>query len=220
MSQDDMAVSWGASKRTINDYLEQLSNMKLIYIYKHKKRRADGTYHKLNNSYVRYADKYSVIAEAQKYAGTVECEDFCERIDSRSIKLRYNAYCCGAKKCENNSAAVVDLYKECKQYNKSLEYKPVEGVYDGEWKQGEVLDLSVFPDEIRNENNVESDDWGEPDPIDFTVEKIIDMPTFGEIQEKQCNSIEVPKMAHRESSNIGFINMDDLFENEEFAELY
>ena len=35
MSQDDMAVLWGASKRTINDYLEQLENMELIYVYRH-----------------------------------------------------------------------------------------------------------------------------------------------------------------------------------------
>jgi hypothetical protein len=46
MSQDDMAVSWGASKRTINDYLVQLESMQLIYVYRHRKRRADGTYHK------------------------------------------------------------------------------------------------------------------------------------------------------------------------------
>lgn len=62
-------------------------------------------------------------------------------------------------------------------YNKSLKYKPVEGYYDGEYKQGELLDLSVFPDEVRNEVD---DNWGEP--IDFSIEEINDMPTEGEVQ--------------------------------------
>lgn len=150
MSQDDMASLWEASKRTVNDYLEQLEKMQLIYVYRHKKRKKDGTYYKLNNSYGRYCDKDAVIAEAQKYSDIIECEDFFEKIDRRSIKLRYNAYCNGAKKYRNNLDAVIELQKEGIAYNKSLGYKPVEGCYDGEYKQGEMLDLSVFPDEVRN----------------------------------------------------------------------
>ena len=67
MSQDDMASQWGCSKRTVNDYLEQLEEMKLIYLYRHRKRRTDGTYHKVNNSYGRYADASLFIQEADKY---------------------------------------------------------------------------------------------------------------------------------------------------------
>lgn len=177
MSQDEMASLWGASKRTINEYLEQLQNMQLIYVYRHKKRRANGTYYKLNNSYGRYCDKDAVIAEAQKYADTVECEDFCEKTDRRAIKLRYNAYCNGAKKYKGNPDAVMALYRECVAYNKSLKSRPVEGCYDGEYKQGELLDLSVFPDEIRNEVD---ENWGEV--IDFSVEEMLDMPAMGEVQ--------------------------------------
>ena len=179
MSQDEMVSLWGASKRTVNDYLEQLEKMQLIYVYRHKKRRANGTYYKLNNSYGRYCDKDAVIAEALKYSDTVECEDFVEKLDRRAIKLRYNAYCEGAKKYINNSAVVIALYRECLAYNKSLKYKPVEGYYDGEYKQGELLDLSVFPDEVRNEVD---DNWGEPIPMehDFSVEEILDMPVMGD----------------------------------------
>lgn len=159
MSQDDMAVSWGASKRTINDYLEQLEKMKLIYVYRHRKRRANGTYYKLNNSYGRYCNKDAIIAEAQKYVKTVECEDFCEKIDRRAIKLRYNAYCNGAKKYKDNSDCVISLYKECVAYNKSLKHKPINGSYDGE-----LLDLSVFLTDVQNNQNSiekEDDNWGE-----------------------------------------------------------
>ena len=178
MSQDDMAASWGASKRTVNDYLEQLEKMQLIYVYRHKKRRSNGTYQKLNNSYGRYCDKDVIIAEAQKYSDTVECEEFVEKLDRRAIKLRYNAYCEGAKKY-NDPAAVIALYRECVAYNKSLKYKPVEGYYDGEYKQGELLNLSVFPDEVRNEVD---DNWGESVSMenDFSIEEILDIPVMGD----------------------------------------
>lgn len=178
MPQDEMVTLWGYGKETVNDYLEQLENMKLIYVYRHKKRRANGTYYKLNNSYGRYCDKDAVIAEALKYSDTVECEDFVEKLDRRAIKLRYNAYCDGAKKY-NDPAAVIALYKECLAYNKSLKYKPVEGYYDGEYKQGELLDLTVFSDEVRNEVD---DNWGEPVSMeqDFTIEEILDMPVMSE----------------------------------------
>ena len=181
MSQDEMVSLWGYGKETINDYLEQLENMQLIYVYRHKKRRANGTYYKLNNSYGRYCDKDAVIAEALKYSDTVECEDFVEKLDRRAIKLRYNnAYCEGAKKYRNNFDAEVDLCRQCIAYNKSLKYKPVEGYYDGEYKQGELLDLSVFPDEVRN---AVDDNWGNPVSMehDFSIEEMLDMPTEGDV---------------------------------------
>lgn len=175
MSQDEMVLLWGYGKETVNDYLDQLEKMQLIYVYRHKKRRANGTYYKLNNSYGRYCYKDAVIAEALKYSDAVECEDFAEKLDRRAIKLRYNAYCDDAKKYSNNPDAVIALYRECLAYNKSLKYKPVEGYYDGEYKQGELLDLTVFPDEVRNKFD---DNWGEP--IDFSVEEMLDMPVMGD----------------------------------------
>ena len=74
MPQDEMVTLWGYGKETVNDYLEQLENMQLLYIYRHKKRRLNGTYYKLNNSYGRYCDKDAIIAEALKYSDTVECQ--------------------------------------------------------------------------------------------------------------------------------------------------
>ena len=187
MSQDEMVSLWGYGKETVNDYLEQLEKMQLIYIYRHKKRRSNGTYYKLNNSYGRYCDKDAVITEALKYSDTVECEDFVEKLDRRAIKLRYNAYCEGAKKYINNPAAVIALYRECLAYNKSLKYKPVEGYYDGEYKQGELLNLLVFPDEVRNDVD---DNWGEPVSMkhDFSIEEMLDMPVMGDISHNQDNA--------------------------------
>jgi hypothetical protein len=159
MSQDDMAAQWNCSKRTVNDYLEQLSDMKIIYLYKPKKRRPDGTFHKINNSYGRYCDASLVISAAEEYIKDVECEDICEKIDRRSIKLRYNAYCNGAKKYKDNPDAVRKLLKECRLYNKSLEYNPIMGNADNDYKQCEALDLSVFSDGNVVPQN--KDIWGE-----------------------------------------------------------
>lgn len=193
MSQDDMAAQWRCSKRTVNDYLEQLEEMQLIYVYRHKKRRVDGTYHKLNNSYGRYADRESVIKAAQEYSDTVECEDILAKIDRRAIKLRYNAFCNGAKKYHDSPAAVVALYEECKQYNKSLKNNPIEGVYDGEWKQGEPLDLSVFPDKVIHDEIKDSDDqWGEPDDMEhkFIVGNVLAINTEAELKNSEIPDTE------------------------------
>ena len=226
MPQDEMVTLWGYGKETVNDYLEQLENMQLLYIYRHKKRRLNGTYYKLNNSYGRYCDKDAIIAEALKYSDTVECEDFVEKLDRRATKLRYNAYCEGAKKYVNNPGAVIALYRECLAYNKSLEYKTVEGYYDGEYKQGELLDLTVFPDEVRNEVD---DNWGKPVSMenDYFIEEILDMPIEGEVQMNLTNTdcVEQDELCKNEShggkipcglfcvtgNNSDLVDIDDLY---------
>ena len=185
MSQEEMTIQWGCSKRTVNEYLQQLSDMKLIYVYKPKKRRTDGTFHKINNSYGRYADASMVIESAKKYIETVEYEDICERVDRRAIKLRYNAFCNGAKKYQNNTAAVQSLIKECRLYNKSLDYKQIDICdSDGGIKQADKLDLSVFGDYVSEfENSNIDDEWGESDPmINFSVEEMFDLPTLSDVE--------------------------------------
>ena len=198
MTQDEMVSTWGYGKRTVNSYLEQLEAMHLIYVYRHKKRRADGTYHKLNNSYGRYADKDAIIKAAQEYADTVECEDIITKIDRRSIKLRYNAFCNHAKKYQNNPAAIMQLYKECKLYNKSLKNNPVEGSCDGEWKHGELLDLSVFSHGM--DKSEHDDQWGEPDPMkcDFYFGEMLDMTDESELMNSSkriCENSQLPTIS-------------------------
>ena len=159
MSQDTMVEVFGGSKRTINDYLQQLEEMQLLYVFRPKKRRTDGTFQNVNNSYGRYADKEKVMLSAMAYVETIECEDTYSKIDRRAIKLRYNAYCNGAKKYENNPELVESLIQECIEYNKSLEFKPIEGGYDGEFKQGTTLYMSVFSH--ISEKEKDEDIWGE-----------------------------------------------------------
>lgn len=175
MSQDEMTVAWGCGKGTVNKYLTELEKLELIYVYRHKRRKADGTYHKLNNSYGRFADKKEVIMAAGKYADSVECEEFYENIDRRSIKLKYNAFCDGAKKYEDIEE-VEKLYADCLKYNKSIKSNPVSGTYEGEYKEGGELDLSVFT-ELEIDCEFKSV-WGEPDPLEqFDMEDIFEIET-------------------------------------------
>lgn len=166
MSQDEMTVAWGCGKGTVNKYLTELESLELIYVYRHKRRKADGTYHKLNNSYGRFADKKEIINAATEYADTVVCEEFSEKIDRRSIKLRYNAFCEGSKKYDDIEE-VKKLYSDCLKYNDSIKKNPIAGTYEGEYKEGGELNLSVFP---KLEIDCEfSDNWGEPDHIDNDI---------------------------------------------------
>ena len=217
MSQDDMVSNWKYGKETVNSYLEQLEEMQLIYVYRHNKRKADGTYHKLNNSYGRYKDKEFIIKAAQDYAKSIECEDVYEKIDRRSIKLRYNAFCNGAKKYNCNSAAVWDLYKECQLYNKSLKSKPIEKMHDGEWKEGEPLDLMVFPDDIIDSYNGKStdDQWGEPESMMYDFdEEMLDVPTMGEIQSEGDSEQFSKNSSTTVKEDLHLIDIESLFDNE------
>ena len=112
---------------------------------------------------------------AGKYADSVECEEFYENIDRRSIKLRYNAFCAGSKKYEDMEE-VKKLYADCLKYNKSVKLNPVSGTYEGEYKEGGELDLSVFP---KLEIDCEFKGvWGEPDPLEqFDIEDIFEKET-------------------------------------------
>ena len=161
MSQDAMVETWGYGKGTINSYFEQLEKLGLIYVYRHKKRRADGTYMKLNNSYGRPIDAVSIRSAAQDYEDSVEAEEFVEKIDRRAIKQRYNAYCKGSKRSVGDPATVEQLYKECEKYNKTLKVEPIIIEEDGKYKKSAGLDLSAFPAELRAKNI-----WGKPDHID------------------------------------------------------
>ena len=66
--------------------------------------------------------------------------------------------------CEKTDETV-SLYQECIKYNKSLKIKPIDGTYDGQYKQGGELDLSVFPENIIKLDLENEDNWGEPDHI-------------------------------------------------------
>lgn len=144
MSQDGMAVNWEYSKSTVNGYFTQLEDMKLVYVYRHNKRRTDGTYRKINNSYGRYEDKEKIISEAESYAELIATEEDFKELDRRSIKMRYNSFRKGGKKYENNLPLIIELYSDCVLYNKSLEKNPIDVKGGEHLEPRQELDLSVF----------------------------------------------------------------------------
>ena len=91
-------------------------------------------------------------------------------------------------------------------------------------KQGELLDLSVFPDEVRN---AVDDNWGEPVSMenDFSIEEILDMPTEGNF--KEPNYIEADNESHGGKIPCGLfcvtgkdselIDIDSIFDNDKMV---
>ena len=96
-----------------------------------------------------------------------------------------------------------------------MKYKPVEGCYDGEYKQGEPLDLSVFPDEVRNEVD---DNWGEV--IDFSIEEMLDMPVMGDEigeaknligKEQSPNYSDFADNESHDENDLELVDVEDLY---------
>lgn len=168
MSQDSMIMFFGGSKSTLNDYIRQLEELKLLYMYRPHRRRNDGTYRNINNVYGRYADKEAIISSAKDYIDTIDSIECANDSWRRATKLRYNHFVAGAKKYRDNKDEVKRLYRDCIKYNKSLKHKPIEGGYgeDKEWKQCGELDLSVFPEYVKDDEQ-----WGEPDKLENLFEE-------------------------------------------------
>lgn len=141
MSQDLMSELWGMSKQTIRNYLQELENMKLIYIYRPNARRTDGTMFKLNNVYGRYIHKDKIIAEAKAHQEDIQKKQISKSINRTSIKLKYNAFCDGAKKYQD-AGEVAKLITLCEEYNSSLTKQDLAD--RDSLNRATLLDMTVF----------------------------------------------------------------------------
>ena len=184
MTQDDMVLSWGFSKNTVNEYLYKLEELELLYTFRSKARKADETFHRVGNVYGRYNDKDLVRQEGIQYLSTVPNHPIQKHFYPRtSTKLKYNNFLKGSKKYDDRKE-VEDLFIACVGYNDSFKDFPNDDI--------DYLDLSVFKkygfdipiyeNKKSNKNKITfDDDWGEPNSIDiedndFTIEEILDMP--------------------------------------------
>lgn len=183
MTQDDMVLSWGFSKNTVNDYLNKLEELELLYTFRSKARKADETFHRVGNVYGRYRDKDLVRQEGIQYLSTIPNRPIKNYfIDRTSIKLRYNHFVNGSKKY-NDRKEVDKLRKDCIRYNDSFKDFPNDDI--------DYLDLSVFKkygfdipiyeNKKSNKNKITDDDWGEPNSMEtqdnnFSIEEILNMP--------------------------------------------
>ena len=189
MTQDDMVLNWGFSKNTVNEYLCKLEELKLLYTFRSKARKADETFHRVGNVYGRYNDKDLVRQEGIQYLSTIPnypIKPF--HFNRTSVKLKYNNFLHGSKKY-NSLEEVEKLYKECIRYNESFKDFTNDNI--------DYLDLSVFKEygfdipiyesKKSNKNKITSDDdWVEPVVMDiendeFSVEEILNMPTESDL---------------------------------------
>lgn len=183
MTQDDMVLSWGFSKNTVNEYLCKLEELKLLYTFRSKARKADETFHRVGNVYGRYNDKDLIRQEGIQYLSTVPNHPIKPfHFNRTSVKLKYNNFLHGSKKYKSLEE-VEKLYKECIRYNESFKDFPNDNI--------DYLDLSVFKEygfdipiyenKKSNKNKITDDDWGEPNSMEtqdnnFSIEEILNMP--------------------------------------------
>ena len=183
MTQDDMVLSWGFSKNTVNEYLYKLEELELLYTFRSKARKADETFHRVGNVYGRYKDKDLVRQEGIQYLSTVPNHPIKPfHFNRTSVKLKYNNFLHGSKKYKSLEE-VEKLYKECIRYNESFKDFPNDNI--------DYLDLSVFKEygfdipiyenKKSNKNKIIDDDWGEPNSMEtqdnnFSIEEILNMP--------------------------------------------
>ena len=202
MTQDDMVLSWGFSKNTVNEYLCKLEELKLLYTFRSKARKADETFHRVGNVYGRYNDKDLVRQEGIQYLSTVPNHPIQKHFYPRtSTKLKYNNFLKGSKKYDDRKE-VEDLFIACVGYNDSFKDFPNDNI--------DYLDLSVFKKygfnrpiyESKKSNNnkfTSDDDWGEPNSMEtednnFTIQEILDMPIQSDLilENKTSNVDTIP----------------------------
>lgn len=162
MSQEEMLnhIYGIKSYSTLNSYLNLLEELKLIYVHRPNRRKVDGTFHAVNNSYGRYRDKEKVVLEANKYLDTIETQAISTNINRGAIRQRFNAFDKDSKKYKDNIDLVVQLYKDCIAYNKSLSVNPIEDKKN-DYKPVNLIDMSKFKEYglVEEKDNVD-DIWG------------------------------------------------------------
>lgn len=184
MTQDDMVLSWGFSKNTVNEYLCKLEELKLLYTFRSKARKADETFHRVGNVYGRYNDKDLVKQEGIQYLSTVPNHPIQKHFYPRtSTKLKYNNFLKGSKKYDDRKE-VEDLFIACVGYNDSFKDFPNDNIdyLDLNVFKKYGFDIPIYENKKLNKNKITSDDdWGEPHSMEtednnFTMEEILDMP--------------------------------------------
>lgn len=170
----------GGSKNTVNEYLYKLEELKLLYTFRSKARKADETFHRVGNAYGRYNDKDLVRQEGIQYLSTVPNHPIQKHFYPRtSTKLKYNNFLKGSKKYDDRKE-VEDLFIACVGYNDSFKDFPNDDI--------DYLDLSVFEEygfdiptyESKKSNRKKmdsNDNWEEPNSMEnnFSIEEILNM---------------------------------------------
>ena len=213
------------SQRTCIRYNEILSEIKMIYIHKSNDKVREGDRLKqIKNCYSRYADKDFCEEYASNYENwygvqhkIVLTQKNKKQADSnRRLARIYNRICEGYSDVYDEST-IREVHKYVTNKNKDLrgqiDAKYAQEYYKekGELSYSDAVWVEKLKSQIRDESIFEQfdflkvdDNWGEP--IDFSVEEILDMPTMSEVQ----MNLPVAK--------IDCVGQDDLCKNESQGE--
>lgn len=241
MSIEYIATQAGMmSQRTCIRYNEILSEMKMIYVYKsNDKERVGDKLKQIKNCYSRYADKDACEEYASNYENwygsqhiIVRTQKNKEQADNnRRLAQIYNRICDGyGDTYDEETIRKVQKYIVNKNntLQKEIDAKHAQDYMtdsDRRWVEkleSQIKDESVFEqfDFLKDDDN-----WGEP--IDFSVEEILDMPVLGEVQPDLCKKSvteNLPQPKKEEfyvtENDLDLIDIASLIDDEEYADLY
>ncbi len=222
------------SYTTYDKYNHLLEDNEIIYIYRHDImiRNKKGQLKNLPNHYGRYKDKdliigYSVNRENFEYG-----EDTVDKRANESRSLMQKYYCMvkyGIEYPEKETKRIHRYVHYRNQQNEKKYKQEVEKGNSGEEFLDKIVSEDVFQKydylfENRDSNstkvtNEESfdDNWGEP--IDFTIEEMLDMPVMGEEISEQNNILDKESHGHESDyeslcvakKELDLIDTEDLF---------
>lgn len=199
MTNDYIGSLCGVTSYTTYDkYNHLLEDNELIYIFRHSVMVRDekGRLKNLPNHYGRYKDKELIIGYSVNRENYELGEDAVDKRANESRSLMQKYYCMVKYGTEYSEKETKHIYRYVHYRNQQNEKKYEQAVEKG-YSGDEFLD-KIVPEDVfykyeylfnggfdsKNENieNQADDNWGEP--IDFSIEEMLDMPVIGEVQDE------------------------------------
>ena len=212
------------SQRTCIRYNEILSEMRIIYVYKsNDKERVGDKLKQIKNCYSRYADKDVCEEYASNYENwygsqhiIVRTQKNKEQADNnRRLAQIYNRICDGYGDTYDEET-IRKVRKYIVNKNKTLQEEidakhAQEYMTDSDRRWVEKLESQIKDESIFEQFDFLKDDdnWGEP--IDFSVEEILDMPTDCDAQSDLANTVCI---GHNELCKVESPKNSDIVDNE------
>lgn len=194
MTNDYIGSLCGVTSYTTYDkYNHLLEDNEMIYIYRHYVliRDEKGQLKNLPNHYGRYKNKELIIGYSVNKGNFELGEEIIEKRANESRSLMQKYYCMvryGTEYPEKETKRIHRYVHYRNQQNEKKYKRAIEKGYSGEEFLDKIVSENIFCkyeylfENGNSETGNESDNWGEPDPIEqnFTIEEILDMPVIGE----------------------------------------
>lgn len=197
MTNDYIGSLCGITSYTTYDkYNHLLEDNELIYIFRHSVliRDEKGQLKNLPNHYGRYKDKELIIGYSVNRENFELGEDAIDKRANESRSLMQKYYCMvkyGTEYPEKETKRIHRYVHYRNQQNEKKYEQAVEKGYSGDEFLDKIVPEDVFYKyeylfnggfDSKNENieNQADDNWGEP--IDFSIEEMLDMPVIGEVR--------------------------------------